>query len=1592
MTQGVDLTDNISNLLEVLFDNAAFVKGKIEARQKDFHLVVGDFDPKLQRANELESPKPSKYIGFQYYRAMNFLDTASARYIRKRYEQADKDITGLGLLDYLYLVEITFYEAKLIENHLPEISDLRALENIKTWIHIAITLTKRVNDLFDSWDAPESLSFFDGDARRAQASLKVELNKSNLEISKAENSIRHNFTQSAPFFYSSLTSAEDLSSLILDQQIRIQLYRSKTDKILETIPDRNEARDRIWALSDIGRPIPQSGPHVLVERPEEDVELLETWQRIEREYTPTDAVIDVGGHDDFEDLEIGDPHPQYLLRSGDKLEGDVSTQDLLDGLSLSGHRHTGEDGSQQISGSDILPGTLRDDAVDSEDLPSKPENLSVSRMSLDVISAGFSVIDTHLEWDGEDQYLYEIESRLIPTDKDFIDLPFDDYLTKIWISGYKVNQENEQIGPALYAVDIDSLDVTNFSDFLPTFKDEPNPELVKTSQGTIASDGSDAFIFLETNGSIYRRKLPFLKAQNQDLLWEELADPIYADALKDHSLASDGRNVAYIADRAPDLILNFSLTLGETWITEVNPTLPNSQAVTSVGWSNGRWYRWNHNRPESGGNPSPVMFEWLNEVPTPPSPELILIPTWTEDFEGSIDDFTLSDENVSLDASESHTGSRSLKLDGNNEDDTTRTATVTLDLEEDGTVSFWRKVSSENGWDFLRFYINDSLEGSWSGVSDWTEFSYSISSGVNTLKWEYVKDGSVSSGQDAGWIDDVSVGYPTYLPVPPEEQPTSEDFVWTSIALPEAHDMVNISISYAGSQTWIVTAGDGAGYDDFYYVSKDDGATWQNFGHLAVRGYTNTAWRGGGLTIDANYQPYTFYAASNSPESGSVLPTFPIHPDLNWDIEERGFFKDDKVWYISKHGVLLNTDYRAQTWKYVEIDTNIQTTGLGQVLNWFAAERVFGHPDLVEDDIGKPGAYIFLYDNSSNDWWGQGKLLILDRDDPTQYTEAFSLPEALYQDPDSPYPLFPSDGYAPEAATVALYQGVPSIFVLTDRTELWRSKNLNPAKKSDWELVGVIGDPNYSAAGTGPTFSIAAHKEKIKGLLESSYGSSAPTFNYIAESYDGGKTWSLDKTPYNYGVIQQNRGFWWRYSGATSFWDNPQYGISQDGTSWQDYQAIPILEDIESMAWRSDGDVGLAIHGTTLLVTETGGEIWVQAFEGAWACWVDINDNLIMQSSSGIYRYETGKGTFTKVANALSVGDRLYSTRNVQGLGLASSNATINTFFDSDNTMGWYVTPDSDDTSYTRVDHPTDLRRINATAYYDDKEKSQPIPKEWLIRPGIAKEWGGGGISVSGNPYLNPTILFSVNTAGKNLKEGDLMILQSSGGGYSGFSYYTEWYDLPTEWNYIYAWPLPSDGNFTYHALAAYKFVDADDVTGRTYDFYFQTRNDNFANQGNAQAHYWNVTVNRDFNDIVGFGTPTWQTRFSGGDVWSVPTPTEGNRTLVTMSRRDQFGLGGDENSMIFDDDSGVLVWKPGGDNNIKHSGGRSFPGQTVNIKQEAGSTAIQHIGLLPVYIKNEISSWSYPSASASANFGITRFISGATTGVASSTSTFQVV
>lgn len=76
-----------------------------------------------------------------------------------------------------------------------------------------------------------------------------------------------------------------------------------------------------------------------------------------------------------------------------------------------------------------------------------------------------------------------------------------------------------------------------------------------------------------------------------------------------------------------------------------------------------------------------------------------------------------------------------------------------------GMASFDYRISSEENWDLLEFYLNGTRLGRWSGEVAWTSFQYQVPAGTNVFEWRYSKDSNFAAGLDAAFIDNV------YIPI-----------------------------------------------------------------------------------------------------------------------------------------------------------------------------------------------------------------------------------------------------------------------------------------------------------------------------------------------------------------------------------------------------------------------------------------------------------------------------------------------------------------------------------------------------------------------------------------------------------------------------------------------------------------------------------------------------------------------------------------------------------------------------------------------------------------------------------------------------------
>lgn len=452
-----ELNQNLATLISLMSD----LEKDLEEDLLNFALPVGDFDKRLVEAHNEEWPnelgQPKKQVSFRYYKALRLRNTTSASYIRKRYEEAARDVTGTHSIDLLSLAATIKIEATLVQGFINEYigevddsSEHRILELFQDWTYEALRYARILRDFFATRETSKELFPTDEingltpeEARQGQAVFKVKLNSYNDNIVKNIEFLNKNFSEFASVFYdrflgpaltfrlgvgrrilptgSKLTQEVQQASQELDANLRMaladqmrrnSLFTKKFEQIFNDVQERDKYRTYINQLAPKGKVTPKSaGPRVMVPLKEDDSQVQYWWatEQAAKGSEPDQGTFRAS-HTALVDLDK-DSHPQYLKKAGGTVTGDLHMADgvKIDSMRPSTHRHTGADGTPQIHGSDIIGKTLGDDVVDTEQKPATPTGLAIERFKSNVVPPGVTLIDAYLIWTGNSNNTYEVQ-------------------------------------------------------------------------------------------------------------------------------------------------------------------------------------------------------------------------------------------------------------------------------------------------------------------------------------------------------------------------------------------------------------------------------------------------------------------------------------------------------------------------------------------------------------------------------------------------------------------------------------------------------------------------------------------------------------------------------------------------------------------------------------------------------------------------------------------------------------------------------------------------------------------------------------------------------------------------------------------------------------------------------------------------------------------------------------------------------------------------------------------------------------------------------------------------------------------------------
>ena len=248
------------------------------------------------------------------------------------------------------------------------------------------------------------------------------------------------------------------------------------------------------------------------------------------------------------------------------------------------------------------------------------------------------------------------------------------------------------------------------------------------------------------------------------------------------------------------------------------------------------------------------------------------------------------------------------------------TSSMEATVEGSGTVSFYWRVSSESGDDYLKFYLDGVFKHEISGEVDWTQKSYSVGSGTHSLVWKYVKDGGSSEGDDTAWVD--------YLQGPgtPAGGPD---------LLAEAMDS-QLTFSTGGDSSW-----SGSNSSPYYYD-----------GDAAHSGYIDDdeeSWMQTTYTASAG-DKVSFFRKVSSVESSNDELKFYIDDSLQNSIS------GEKDW--QKKSYALSAGSRTLKWVYAKDSA----TSEGDDCGW--VDGLYVGPSSGSLDPEPPGDYAEAVDSS----------------------------------------------------------------------------------------------------------------------------------------------------------------------------------------------------------------------------------------------------------------------------------------------------------------------------------------------------------------------------------------------------------------------------------------------------------------------------------------------------------------------------------------------------------------------------------------------------------------------------------------------------
>ncbi len=210
-------------------------------------------------------------------------------------------------------------------------------------------------------------------------------------------------------------------------------------------------------------------------------------------------------------------------------------------------------------------------------------------------------------------------------------------------------------------------------------------------------------------------------------------------------------------------------------------------------------------------------------------------------------------------------------------------ASASIPVTGPALVQFWWKVSSEERCDMLTATIDGTAAAGISGEVGWTQRTVAVPAGAHTFAWRYGKDGSLTAGQDKGWIDQVVIlPQSTYTPpatISPGEALDQPGWTWQAGdawagQAVFTHDGVDaMSTRASGSDTTLSTSVTGPVALSWWWRSSSVGGLALKIDGLEARAYgaADGKWESASVVIASGAHVVTWSGAGQLDQAATAV-------------------------------------------------------------------------------------------------------------------------------------------------------------------------------------------------------------------------------------------------------------------------------------------------------------------------------------------------------------------------------------------------------------------------------------------------------------------------------------------------------------------------------------------------------------------------------------------------------------------------------------------------------------------------------------------------------------------------------------------------